>query len=83
MRPSAEQRLHVKEWFDASGTSISEWAGAHGFKAAQVYDFLSGRTSGRRGVAYEIAVALKLKSPPQPLDLHIASLRDSHARAQS
>ena len=73
MTPSVYQRLLVKEWFDASGLSVTDWAAAHGFKREQVYAFLNGKTSGRRGAAHEIAVALMLKEPAKPLEVHLAS----------
>jgi len=68
MTPKPEERLRVKEWFDASGLSITAWAAEHGFRREQVYAFLNGRTTGRRGAAHRIAVALKLKVLPGPLD---------------
>jgi gp16 family phage-associated protein len=67
MKPKLEERLRVKAWFDASGLSITQWAAEHGFKREQVYAFLNGRTSGRRGASHHIAVALLLKAEPGPL----------------
>ncbi|MDY0748725.1 DNA-binding protein [Paucibacter sp. R3-3] len=67
MAPTASERERVKAWFEAAGLSVTDWANEHGFDRAQVYAFLNGRTSGRRGVAHQIAVALRLKAPPGPL----------------
>jgi gp16 family phage-associated protein len=55
-------RQAIKDWFDANGLSITEWAAARGYKRDQVYAVLNGRTSGRRGQAHAIAVALGLKA---------------------
>lgn len=60
--------LCVKKRFEAGGISISDWAKLNGFKRDDVYAFLSGRTSGRRGAAHRIAVALRLKAAPDPQD---------------
>lgn len=57
----------VKSWFDASGTTVTDWAKAHGFPREIVYALLSGRIRGRRGMAHEAAVALRLKAIPKPL----------------
>jgi gp16 family phage-associated protein len=51
----------VREWFDEEGLRVADWAKAHGFKADQVYAFLSGRTRGRSGAAHRVALALGLK----------------------
>lgn len=51
----------TREWFDETGTTVTDWARAHGFPAATVYALLSGRTRGRRGAAHAAAVALGLK----------------------
>jgi len=67
MKTSFEDRQRVRDWFEAKGLSISDWAAQNGFKREHVYAFLSGRTGGRRGVSHHIAVALLLKSEPGPL----------------
>lgn len=58
----------VRGWFDASGTSVSEWARERGLPAHAVYSVLSGRCRGRRGVAHRVALALGLKASPDPRD---------------
>lgn len=55
-------RQAIKDWFDANGISITDWAASRGYKRDQVYAVLNGRTTGRRGQAHAIAVALGLKS---------------------
>jgi gp16 family phage-associated protein len=59
----AQNRVQVKQWFEANGLSITDWATARGFKREQVYAVLNGRSAGRRGTAHRIAVALGLKTP--------------------
>lgn len=59
--------VDVKEWLDASGISVSDWARQHGFPREIVYSLLSGRCRGRRGMAHRVALALGLKAAPDPL----------------
>ncbi|WP_449284075.1 hypothetical protein [Luteimonas qiangzhengi] len=56
-----DQHLKLKRAFEANGLSIAHWADKNGFRKANVYSVLSGRTKGRRGEAHRIALALGLK----------------------
>lgn len=58
--------MQAKKRFEADGKTVSEWADAHGFPRDAVYALLSGRTVGRRGQAYRIAVALGIKRSFSP-----------------
>jgi len=51
--------------FIAEGLTISQWAAKHGFKPREVYSVLAGKTTGVRGRAHDVAVALGLKQPPR------------------
>ena len=59
----------VRAWFDRHGTTVSDWARANGFDPAVVLNLLSGRTAGRRGMAYQAAVALGLREAPPDNEL--------------
>lgn len=54
----------VRAWFARHGTTISDWARANGFEPSVVSNLLAGRTSGKRGIAHQAAIALGLKKPP-------------------
>lgn len=54
----------IKRGFAARGETISGWAERNGFRREEVYAMLAGRTSGRRGRAHALAVALGLKANP-------------------
>ncbi len=54
----------AREWLDRHGVPVSEWARANGFEPSVVFSLLSGRTRGRRGMAYTAAIALGLKASP-------------------
>lgn len=58
-------RKELRAWFEAEGLPISRWALQHGFKAREVYALLAGRTTGVRGRAHEVAVALGIKPAPK------------------
>jgi gp16 family phage-associated protein len=51
----------VKNLFNESGISISEWARVRGFSTGLVYQVLDGRRKCERGQSHKIAVALGLK----------------------
>jgi gp16 family phage-associated protein len=51
----------VRRFFLDSGTTVTEWAAAHGFQRADVYSLLQGRTRGHRGRSHSVAVALGIK----------------------
>lgn len=55
----------VRDSFERNGLTVTGWAAEQGFRASDVYAVLSGRAKGRRGTAYQIAVALGIKAPPQ------------------
>lgn len=61
-REEALSLAEVREWFEAEGIVVSNWAAENGFAAAHVYAVLAGRSRGRRGHAHQIAVALGLKN---------------------
>lgn len=60
----------VRGWLELHGVTASEWARAHGFAPGVVFSVLSGRTVGRRGAAYRVAMALGLKPAPDQQDEH-------------
>lgn len=65
-----ERALAARDRFEASGTSISEWARARGFSISLVQSVLAGKRACIRGESHAIAVALGMKlqvSPPGPL----------------
>jgi gp16 family phage-associated protein len=75
--PSQQHSLRTpeeaREWLERHGVPVSDWARAHGFDPTVVFSLLSGRTRGRRGIAYAAAIALGLRAPPSddeapPLD---------------
>lgn len=51
----------VRASFERSGTTIVEWARAHGFTRQVVTDVLHGRLKGKRGAAHKVAVLLGIK----------------------
>ena len=55
-------REEIRAAFDAAGLSVTDWAKAHDFRPQDVYALLGGRTTGRRGAAHRIAVALGVMS---------------------
>jgi len=66
----------VRQGFNDRGEAVSDWARRHGFPPNAVYQVLNGYTTGSRGTAHRIAVALGLKpsqeQPKSPTD-HLAS----------
>ncbi len=60
----------ARDWLDRHGVSVSDWARINGFDPAVVFALLSGRTRGRRGRAYQAAVALGLRSGPEDGEVH-------------
>lgn len=62
--PVADPNLaRIRQRFEASGVSVTDWAQAHGFRRDDVYAVLNGRSRCRRGKGHLIAVALGLKRP--------------------
>ncbi len=55
----------VKARLRRSGTTITQWALAHGYTRRQVYRVLNGVAKGHYGRAHEIAVALGLVVPDE------------------
>ncbi len=56
------KRVAIKQLFIDHGRAIGEWADSRGFSRPMVYAVLNGRSTGRRGMAHRIALALGLKS---------------------
>jgi len=54
----------ARAWLEAWGVSVSQWAKVRGFPKEVVYAVLSGRSRGKRGQAYQVAVELGIKAPP-------------------
>ena len=61
----------VRKALRDAGISISDWAAANKFSPQVVYAFLAGRTTGERGEAYRVAVALGVRRPPVALGLNL------------
>lgn len=61
----------VRKALRDAGISISDWATANKFSPQVVYAFLAGRTTGERGEAYRVAVALGVRRPPVALGLNL------------
>ncbi|QDC44593.1 DNA-binding protein [Methylophilus medardicus] len=51
----------VRNMFNESGLSVSEWARLRGFSSGLVYQVLDGKRKCMRGQSHQIAVALGLK----------------------
>ena len=51
----------ARKKFEDSGVTVADWARRHGFSVQCVYDVLRGKSVGRRGEAYKVAVALGIK----------------------
>ncbi len=64
MTPATRTPEEALNWFRRTGTSVADWAAAHGFEPTVVYALLNRRTRGHRGKAHLAAIALGLKSPP-------------------
>lgn len=60
-----ENRLTVKDRFEAEGISIAHWARENGFNVRTVYAVLYGELKCKRGVSHRIAVALGIKRVPR------------------
>jgi gp16 family phage-associated protein len=56
----------VRAWFDRHGVTVAQWAKAYCFAPSVVYSVLSGRCTGRRGQAHQVAVALGLRPGAEP-----------------
>ena len=61
-RSQQVELARVRAGFVQRGESIADWARQHGFPPNAVYQVLSGYTSGMRGTAHQIAVALGVKA---------------------
>lgn len=60
-KPPATSLERVRQQFEAAGISVAAWARANHFKRMTVVDILRGRSTGLRGEAHRVAVALGLK----------------------
>lgn len=58
----------VREQFRNTGVSVAHWARVRGFNLPLVYSVLHGRSRALRGESHRIAVALGLRTPPDPAD---------------
>ena len=70
---STRTPAEAKAWLNDFGVSVAEWAQIHGFPKETVYSVLSGRNRGMRGQAFDVAVALGIRSQPPT---NVASPRD-------
>lgn len=52
----------VREEFDSTGDSISDWAVTHGYSPSLVYRVLRSKELPKRGKSHDIAVELGMKS---------------------
>lgn len=63
--PERLESVRLNFWRE--GITFTSWAAEHNFSPALVYAVLGGRSNGRRGKSYAIALALGLlPSPPTP-----------------
>lgn len=67
---SVQSPAEAREWLDRHGVTVTDWARAKGFDPAVVFALLSGRTRGRRGMAYQAAVALGIRAAPGDWERH-------------
>ena len=51
----------VKNTFESSGKTVTDWASDHGFDRNDVYKVLNGQLKCKRGKGHVIAVALGIK----------------------
>ncbi len=71
MKPQTLQSpADVREWLDRHGVTVSQWSRAHGFDPAVVFALLTGRTRGRRGMAFRAAIALGMRPAPSAEEPH-------------
>jgi len=59
--PTLRTRQQARAWLNSQGTSIADWARAHGLKPQVVHDLLSGNSLGSRGQSHDAAVLLGMK----------------------
>lgn len=62
--PNLRTAEQAREWLDALGKSVAEFASEKGLDQATTYQVLSGAKKGKRGEAHRVAVALGMKAPP-------------------
>lgn len=58
----------AKDWFIRHGVSVTAWARLNGFQPSVVFSLLAGRSTGKRGQAHHVAIALGLKLAASPLE---------------
>lgn len=63
---TAKTVAEVRAEFLRTGTTITQWAAAHGLPRSIVYELLSGRKRGAFGDAHKAAVLLGLKEGVVP-----------------
>lgn len=71
MSPPILDTSAAKQLFEATGTSVAEWARVRGFSAGLVYQVLEGQRKCMRGQSHRIAIALGLK---QGMNMNIEEL---------
>lgn len=57
----------VKNTFEASGETVTDWASVHGFDRRDVYKVLNGQLKCKRGKGHKIAIALGIKKDTQQI----------------
>jgi len=62
--PNLRTAEQAREWLDAMGKSVAEFATEKGLDQATTYQVLRGVKKGKRGEAHRVAVALGMKAPP-------------------
>lgn len=81
-----ERASAARDRFQASGTSISDWARARGFSISLVQSVLAGKRACLRGESHAIAVALGIKAqvaPPGPLPVEHPAAGGGEAQANA
>lgn len=54
----------ARERLEALGVTIAEWAESRGYSRELAYAVLSGRITGKRGIAHRVAIDLGIKPAP-------------------
>ncbi|PZP26701.1 MAG: hypothetical protein DI599_00645 [Pseudomonas kuykendallii] len=59
--PATRTLEQAKEWLEAQGKSVKEFAEERSLDVATTYQVLAGTKKGRRGESHRVAVALGIK----------------------
>ncbi len=62
MMHATRTAAQAKEWIEAQGKSVKDFASEHGLDLHTTYQVLAGVKKGRRGEAHRAAVALGIKA---------------------